>query len=193
MNDTILRNKTGDPERDAQVESYFSGLKSKSKGGRKHLEDALQKQFISWFKVKHPNLRKLMFRIKNEGEGWSKVNEKTGKRYSVTGNKNKAMGTISGAGDLCLAINNSSFNSLYLELKKPGGSQSDEQIYWEMVVVAAGSKYILCDNYSELVKHTDDYIKTVSEYRLQKISTAMKEIEALEEIVAVKNFKKIMK
>lgn len=176
-----------------RVAYYSQGLKGKKTTGRKRLEDALQKSQIEWFKKQYPDLRLLLFRVKNENNAVAKIDEKTGRRYSPSGNVNKMLGVVSGVGDLCLSVSAYGYSALYCENKKPGGTQSDRQKYWERITIAAGNKYVVCDDLNDFIKIINEYVSGISDTTMYCIRQAMKEIESLEEIESVKNFKKVMK
>lgn len=88
--------------------------------------------------VTAPALLRLLFAIPNGGE-----------RNKIVAAKLKAEGVKPGVPDLCLPVACGQFHGLYVELKKPGGSASDNQRTWAGYLAAQGYAVSLCVGWRE--------------------------------------------
>lgn len=97
---------------------------------------------------KHPAL-KWLHAIKNE--------EKSGS--AIVGAKFKASGVKSGVSDLFLPTLASSLAGLFIEMKKPGGKPSLEQLEFGCDMVAEGYAFIICDTWEKAVFAIIEYLE----------------------------------
>lgn len=104
------------------------------------LESNIQQNCIKWFMYQHRALWNdgVLFHIPNEGI-----------RLGATGKRMKSEGIVRGVADLCLAIGRHGYNSLYIEMKRPGNYQSDYQKAWEKGITKHGNKYVVCKSLEE--------------------------------------------
>src|SRR5512136_1210504 len=120
-------------------------------------EDAHQMRLFEWAnqqKDKPVLQSKLFFAIVNE-------NKVCGKGGSITGAKHKAMGKKAGVADVMLAYPNHMFHGLFLELKRPGGKQSEEQKVFQQQVEAVGYRYKLCFSWLDASQAILEYLRYV--------------------------------
>lgn len=96
-------------------------------------EHQIQVACVNWFRKQHPGL--LLFAIPN-GEA----------RTPATGAKLKQQGVLAGVADLLLLYRGTAY---FIEMKKPGGSQSATQRKFEVQAVEAGGRYFVCKTLAE--------------------------------------------
>jgi hypothetical protein len=90
---------------------------------------------------KHPELRGLFFRIKNEGTN------------RITGARDKASGVIPGVADSCLLVPGG--RAVFIEFKTDTGKQSPVQADWQTKVQGAGFRY-------EVVRSLEEFQTLIS-------------------------------
>jgi VRR-NUC domain. len=61
-----------------------------------------------------------------------------GARDAVEGKRLREQGVKPGVPDLCLPVPRGRYNGLYLEMKKPGGTESPEQVWWREKLTEQG-------------------------------------------------------
>lgn len=156
-----------DPRRIPGTPEYEAtfGMLGKKKTGA---EDAVQKSFVALFSRKYPACWRLLYHIRNSGFK-KRLQGSNGKIFSSTGNKEKALGVVPGASDLCLAINNGFYAGWYIEVKKPGGTESDKQNLFGQMVMVMGFKYSVIDNLQIFEPEMDKYMSAVSEDNMKSI------------------------
>jgi len=71
-----------------------------------------------------------------------------GQRNIITAAGLKAEGVKSGVSDICLPVARSTFHGLYIEMKKPGGKESPQQIEFGKFLTAQGYLYKCCDHWN---------------------------------------------
>lgn len=90
---------------------------------------------------KYPEL-KWMYAIPNGGQ-----------RDMVTASRLKAEGVKSGVSDVCLPVARDSemgrYHGLYIEMKKPGGRESQNQKDFGAFLAKQGYFYTMCDHWEE--------------------------------------------
>jgi hypothetical protein len=103
-------------------------------------EDRIQSDCFQWAWNQFPKTRGLLYHIRNGGSIAS----------AREGNKFKAMGVVKGIPDLHLAIPATSegiqYASLYIEMKKPKGKESEDQIRIHEKLREAGNMVVTCRN-----------------------------------------------
>ncbi|CAB4194313.1 VRR-NUC domain containing protein [uncultured Caudovirales phage] len=82
-----------------------------------------------------PELR-WMFAIPNGGD-----------RNPIVAARLKAEGVKSGVSDLCLPFARRGYHGFYIELKKPGGKASDNQLLFGKFLASEGYLFSLCDHW----------------------------------------------
>lgn len=89
-------------------------------------EEQLQAACYQWFWNTYPDQRQMLFHVQQ-----SAVNRITGSRF-------KAIGVTKGVSDLVWVLKGA---VVFIELKMPGGKQSDSQLEFEHKVVGRGHSY----------------------------------------------------
>lgn len=103
-------------------------------------EHAHQVALFMWaskHRLAHPEL-KWLYAVPNGGE-----------RNPVVAARLKAEGVKSGVSDLCLPFRAKGYSGLYIEMKKPGGRESSEQMEFGAFVVSQGFLYRCCKGWEE--------------------------------------------
>lgn len=118
------------------------------KGIKKQTESQIQTSCIEWFRIQYPDLQLLLFAVPNGG-----------KRGPATGAIMKREGAISGVSDLILLIPKKGFASLCIEMKRPGGKQSENQKEWEGMATKAKNKYVVCYSVQEFSNEVNAYLR----------------------------------
>lgn len=113
-------------------------------------EHRIQVSCVRWFRLKYPKLKHILFAVPNGGI-----------RDIVTGSKLKDEGATRGVSDLILLKSNRFYGGLAIEMKKPGGHQSQAQKEWQMECESAGNKYVICHSLDEFMKVITDYLNDV--------------------------------
>jgi len=103
-------------------------------------EAQLQAQIFQYHWNNLPTERGLLFHVNNKA------------RNAIEGAKFKAMGVIAGVSDLIYLKPGG--KPILIELKVDNGTQSKEQMKWELHVRLAGYKYMICRSLEEFVKIT---------------------------------------
>lgn len=71
----------------------------------------------------------------------------------------KDEGVLSGAPDLVLLVPRHGYASLCIEMKKPGGRQSDTQKAFETAAKGFRNKYVVCYSVEEFKRLVADYLE----------------------------------
>ena len=106
--------------------------------GSEHGEQCALFAWVALNKNTYPELN-LLFAIKNE--------EKSGS--AIVGMRFKASGVKKGVSDLFLAIGRQNCHGLFIEMKKPGGKASKEQLEFGKNVQAEGYGFCVCDSWEK--------------------------------------------
>lgn len=114
----------------------------------RHLESALQKDCVQWFRYQYPRLACLLFSVPNGG-----------KRGKVEAAILKAEGAVSGVSDLILLVSNGVYNTLCIEMKRGKGRQSDNQKEWQKAAELHNNKYVVCNSFESFTETIKDYLK----------------------------------
>ena len=99
-------------------------------------ESNLQIQCVKWFDLQYPNWSQFLFHIRNGGS----------MKSAREGRKFKLMGVRKGVPDLFLSVPNDEFHGFYIELKKPGGKPSTEQVTSGLMLENLGYKFMIIDD-----------------------------------------------
>jgi hypothetical protein len=112
----------------------------------KHVESKIQIACVQWFNYNYPQYGKLLFHVPNGGQ-----------RSKITAAILKREGVVAGVADLILLVPNDTHHGLCIEMKTAKGRQTDNQKYWEQLVIGQGYQY-------SIVRDLESFIKLVNEY-----------------------------
>ncbi len=110
-------------------------------------ESDIQKTFMQWLQVKHPDLYAVTYSTPNEG-----------KRSWQLGKHMKAMGLKSGVPDLCIAFPTKYFHGLYIELKTEKGKPTANQCEWIEKLNSRGYLAVVCKGLDAAIDRVELYI-----------------------------------
>ncbi len=130
-------------------------------GRRQSLETSYQKAVISWFRLQHPKLEKLLIHVPNGGSRSKiKVKAKNGdtKEISLEGKELKQMGATAGVADLLLLTPRQGYGCLAIEMKTEDGKQSTNQKEWQLEMIRARNKYVVCRSVQEAIEEISKYL-----------------------------------
>lgn len=115
----------------------------------RHNESRLQTACVTWFRMKHRNLAKLIFAVPNGGA-----------RSKIEAAIMRGEGVTAGVSDLILLVARGGFNGLCIEMKTEsrGSRQSDDQKAWQALVEAQGYKYIVCRSLDQFMSEINNYL-----------------------------------
>lgn len=108
-----------------------------AKAGTEHAHQVALFIWSSQVREALPEL-KWMYAIPNGGE----------RNVAVAG-RLKAEGVKSGVSDVCLPIARGGYHGLYIEMKKPGGKESEQQKEFGVFLWTQGYKYVMCDHWEK--------------------------------------------
>ena len=114
---------------------------------RPKTESQIQKECVKWFREHYPAIEPLFFAVPNGGV-----------RNAWTAKIMKDEGIRKGVADLILLLPRSGYASLCIEMKKPGGEQSDSQKEFQRVAEKAKNRYVICHSLDEFVLEVRKYI-----------------------------------
>lgn len=110
-------------------------------------ESQIQKDCVRWFRKTYPALESLFFAVPNGGA-----------RNAWTAKIMKDEGIKAGVADLILLVPRSGYASLCIEMKKPGGVQSESQKVFQRLAEKARNRYVICHSLDEFIKAVREYI-----------------------------------
>ena len=113
-----------------------------------HPESILQRQCVKWFRLQYAGIGNLLFAIPNGGF-----------RNQIEAKIMKGEGVVSGVSDLILLYSNGVYNSLCIEMKVPGGRQTDKQRDWQELAERHGNKYVICHSLDEFMSEVNGYMQ----------------------------------
>lgn len=111
-------------------------------------ERQIQIQCVSWFRLRYPEASKVFFACPNGSA-----------RNAWTAKNLKDEGVLSGVADLILLVPRHGYACLCIEMKKPGGRQSDSQKSFEEAVKAYKGKYVVCYSLEEFQREVREYLE----------------------------------
>ena len=114
-------------------------------------ESNLQIQCVKWFDLQYPNWSQFLFHIRNGGS----------MKSAREGRKFKLMGVRKGVPDLFLSIPNDEFHGFYIELKKPGGKPSTEQVTSGLMLENLGYKFMIIDDIEVFMTEVKRYFISI--------------------------------
>lgn len=114
-------------------------------------ESNLQIQCVKWFDMQYPEWSQFLFHIRNGGS----------MKSAREGRKFKLMGVRKGVPDLFLSIPNDEFHGFYIELKKPGGKPSSEQVVSGLMLENLGYKWMIIDDLDVFMTEVKRYLISI--------------------------------
>lgn len=114
-------------------------------------ESNLQIQCVKWFDMQYPEWSQFLFHIRNGGS----------MKSAREGRKFKLMGVRKGVPDLFLSIPNDEFHGFYIELKKPGGKPSSEQVVSGLMLENLGYKWMIIDDLEVFMTEVKRYLISI--------------------------------
>lgn len=111
-------------------------------------ERQIQIRCVSWFRQRYPEASKVFFSIPNGGA-----------RNAWTAKNLKDEGALSGAPDLVLLVPRHGYACLCIEMKKPGGRQSESQKAFQEAAKAFKNKYVVCYSEEEFQIVCEEYLE----------------------------------
>ena len=67
-------------------------------------------------------------------------------------------GSVRGVSDLILLVPKKGFSALCIEMKRPKGKQSEEQIRWQREAEKFRNKYVVCHSLTEFMNEVNSYL-----------------------------------
>ena len=111
-------------------------------------ERQIQIQCVSWFRLRYPEASRVFFSVPNGGI-----------RNAWTAKNLRDEGALSGAPDLVLLVPRHGYASLCIEMKKPGGKQSESQEAFQEAAKEFKNKYVVCYSFDEFKCVVEDYLE----------------------------------
>ena len=111
-------------------------------------ERQIQIRCVSWFRARYPEASQVFFSVPNGGA-----------RNMWTAKNLRDEGALSGVADLVLLVPRHGYASLLIEMKKPGGRQSDTQKAFETAAKGFKNKYVVCYSVEEFKAVVEAYLE----------------------------------
>ena len=111
-------------------------------------ERQIQIQCVGWFRQKYPEASSVFFSVPNGGA-----------RNAWTAKNLRDEGALSGVADLILLIPKKGYAYLCIEMKKPGGKQSEAQKAFQKAVERFKGKYVICYSLEEFQAVIREYLE----------------------------------
>ena len=111
-------------------------------------ERQIQIRCVSWFRQRYPEASSVFFAVPNGGI-----------RNAWTAKNLKDEGVLSGSPDLILLVPRHGYAALCIEMKKPGGRQSDTQKAFQEAAERFKNKYVVCYSEEEFHRVIEDYLE----------------------------------
>ena len=108
-----------------------------AKSGSEHAHQVALFAWAALNRIKYPELA-YMHAIPNGGL-----------RDRITAAKLKAEGVKSGVSDVFLPVKRGAWSGLYIEMKKPGGKPTKEQLEFGQFALSQGFGFIVCDHWEK--------------------------------------------
>ena len=124
-------------------------------------EDSIQMSCVSWFRVAHPELARLLHHSANEGKRTTHiVHTHAGTRVVCSGGARlKAMGMQTGFPDLFLAVPRKGMHGLFIEMKSETGRLEPSQREMLALLSEQGYATAVCRSLDEFQDVTDNYLQ----------------------------------
>ena len=115
----------------------------------RHVESAIQKNCVTWFRLQYPSIGRLLFAVPNGGA-------RNAREAAIM----KGEGVTAGVSDLILLYGAGEYNALCIEFKTPGKSsrQTPIQKEWQALAEAHGNKYVVCRSLEDFQQIIQAYI-----------------------------------
>lgn len=133
-------------------------IQKKEKKPRKKEEEILQVNCVQWFDLQYPRFQLCLIHPPNGGVRPSRVDPKTGARYSPEAMKLKRMGVRAGVLDLLLLVKRRGFGGLFIEMKAKNGEWSKEQLEFRAMMFEQGYYVEECRSLESFIKIIKDYL-----------------------------------
>ena len=111
-------------------------------------ERQIQIRCVGWFRQRYPEASRVFFAVPNGGA-----------RNAWTAKNLRDEGALSGAPDLVLLVPRHGYASLCIEMKKPGGRQSESQRTFQEAAKEFKNKYVVCYSFEEFQRLVEDYLE----------------------------------
>lgn len=111
-------------------------------------ERQIQIECVSWFRMRYPEASGVFFSVPNGGA-----------RNAWTAKNLRDEGAMSGVADLILLVPRHGYASLCIEMKKPGGRQSESQKAFQEACRLFKNKYVVCYSFDEFKAVIEDYLE----------------------------------
>ena len=124
-------------------------------------EDSIQMSCVSWFRVAHPELARLLHHSANEGKRTTRiVHTHAGTRVVCSGGARlKAMGMQTGFPDLFLAVPSRGMHGLFIEMKSETGRLEPSQREMLALLSEQGYATAVCRSLDDFQRVTDSYLQ----------------------------------
>lgn len=124
-------------------------------------EDSIQMSCVSWFRVAHPELARLLHHSANEGKRTTRiVHTHAGTRVVCSGGARlKAMGMQTGFPDLFLAVPSRGMHGLFIEMKSATGRLEPSQREMLALLSEQGYATAVCRSLDDFQHVTDSYLQ----------------------------------
>ena len=124
-------------------------------------EDSIQVSCVSWFRIAHPELARLLHHSANEGKRTTRiVHTHAGTRVVCSGGARlKAMGMQTGFPDLFLAVPRRGMHGLFIEMKSATGRLEPSQREMLALLSEQGYATAICRSLDDFQHVTDSYLQ----------------------------------
>lgn len=124
-------------------------------------EDSIQMSCVSWFRIAHPELARLLHHSANEGKRTTRiVHTHAGTRVVCSGGARlKAMGMQTGFPDLFLAVPKRGMHGLFIEMKSETGRLEPSQREMLALLSEQGYATAVCRSLDDFQHVTDSYLQ----------------------------------
>lgn len=122
--------------------------RSKDSKSKPPTERQIQIQCVSWFRMRYPEASKVFFAVPNGGA-----------RNAWTAKNLRDEGALSGVADLILLVPRHGYACLCIEMKVPGGKQSDAQKAFSKAVSAFLGRYVVCYSLEDFQRVIREYLE----------------------------------
>lgn len=124
-------------------------------------EDSIQMSCVSWFRIAHPELARLLHHSANEGKRTTRiVHTHAGTRVVCSGGARlKAMGMQTGFPDLFLAVPSRGMHGLFIEMKSETGRLEPSQREMLVLLSEQGYATAICRSLDDFQHVTDSYLQ----------------------------------
>ena len=124
-------------------------------------EDSIQMSCVSWFRIAHPELVRLLHHSANEGKRTTRiVHTHAGTRVVCSGGARlKAMGMQTGFPDLFLAVPRRGMHGLFIEMKSETGRLEPSQREMLALLSEQGYATAVCRSLDDFQHVVDSYLQ----------------------------------